>query len=283
MFGLGDSIYQRAVARERSKREPVFLETAWPQLLTDIPNVHPVRTSTILRTQARNIARPDLHWHPPPSGTATHLHYVNSTGTMLQGLMDAWQVKTEAITFDLPVLPAPIFSTPYIVIRPNTVRKEWMAESRNPRSEYLALAAERLRRDFCIISVADLVPGVEWAVGELPYADQTFHAGELQVEQLLSLVANAAAVVGGVGWLTPAAVAARVPMLCLFGGWGVHNGPARIFDPRMNTSLIDQVLPDNFCMCRSRDHACGKQISNIGERIEQFAVRLAARESLGLA
>jgi hypothetical protein len=178
MFGLGDSIYQRAVARERAKREPVFLETSWPQLYAGLPNVHAVRAATPLRTQAKNIARADLHWHPAPRNVAPQrFHYVSSPHSMLQGLLDAWGVQAETVTFDLPAFPAQSPTDPYIVIRPNTIRTEWPAEARNPRSEYLALAAERLRRDFRIISVADLVPRVEWAIEPLPYADTRYHRG----------------------------------------------------------------------------------------------------------
>lgn len=280
MQGLGDNLYQRAVIREVPGEH--YLLTAWPQLYSDLPQIRCVRPDTRLRTQAKNAGRPDLRWAAAPRASALPVHYVNQGGTMLQALCRAFGVNPKQITFDGPQFDQPQ-REPYIVVRPATLRSEWRADGRNPRPEYLQRAVDALRDRFRVVSVADLQPGQEWAVEPLPYADESYHAGELQVEQLLALVAGAAAVVGGVGWLVPAAVAYRVPMLLLYGGWGAANGPQRIFDVRMDTSLIQQVLPDRFCMCSDRSHACDKTISNLDRHLERFAVRLAARRQPAVA
>lgn len=274
MQGLGDNIYQRAVVRELTVVHDIWLETPWPELYADLP-IHCVRVETQLRTQAKNVARRTEWAVPPRELKPRQITYSGADGSQLEGLCAALGVKADRLTFDLPPLPEQD-REPYIVIRPATVRTEWPAEARNPLPEYLAMAAETLRRHFRIVSVADLSPGAEWPVLPLPYADETYHAGELGVEELLALIAGAAGVVGGVGWLVPAAVAARVPMFLIYGGWGRSNGPARIFDRRMDVSLIEQAIPDRFCGCGNRNHACDKRISGIGEQIERWTMGLLA-------
>lgn len=278
MHGLGDGIYQRAVVRE--VQGPVFLETPWPQLYSDLP-VRCVRPMTKLRTQAKNARRDDLQWSRVPYGAQRmRLHYVNQPGSILGALARGLRVTPRV--FDLPAFPAPT-RDPYIVVRPATLRSEWRADSRNPHLGYIDRAAQALRDRYRIISVADLRDGEEWPSEPLPYADERYHAGELQLEQLLGLVAGAAGVVGGVGWLVPAAIAYRVPLLLLFGGWGLHNGPARIFSAPMDLSQVHQALPDRFCLCGNRSHDCDKRISDLDQHIERFAVRLAAGRSAALA
>lgn len=276
MYGLGDNIYQRAVVRALPGIH--YLRTPWPQLYADLPNIKCVRPATRLRTQAKNTAR-GWAWATPPAGMGSRpANYVRHPGTMLAGLCAAFGVSLPAVTFDLPAFPAPSIGAPYMVVRPATVRAEWRADGRNPRAEYLDQATRAAAAaGYRVVSVADLANGQEWLAGEAPYADMHYHAGELAVEQLLGLVRGAAAVIGGVGWLVPAAVAYRVPMLLLYGGWGAPNGPHRIFDPRMDISRIQSVIPDKFCMCGSPQHDCDKTISNLGAHLEQFFSRIAVR------
>lgn len=266
MHGLGDNLYQRAVVRELG---PVSLMTPWPQLYADLP-VRCVRPQTRLRTQARNVARRDHHWHAVPGSVRWQTLGYDGADTMLQSMMRVVGLQREKIDFSGPPVVKPQ-RAPYIVVRPATVREEWRADARNPLPEYLVRAVDALKDRFTIISVADLVPGREWAMEPLPFAHEQFHRGELPLEALLALVAGAAGVIGGCGWLVPAAVAYRVPMLLLHGGWGIPNGPQRIFDPRMDTSLIEQAMPDSYCMCNDRLHACDKRISGLDGHIARFA------------
>lgn len=274
MHGLGDNIYQRAVVREYSKEHEVYLVTSWPQLYADLPVMCVKPQSLNLRTQAKNFGRPDLKWHTlPQSINRIKWHYVNRSGSIVKSLCDSLAVDYPKLCFSGP---APVVACPvqgrYVIVRPATIRSEWRADSRNPKPEYIAQAAKAFRdRGYTVVSIADLADGKEWALEPLPEADITWHAGELNLESLLALVNGASAVIGGVGWLVPAAVAYQVPMFLIFGGWGLHNGPGRIFDPRMPSGLIDAVLPDRFCMCGSAHHDCDKTISDIGERIARFA------------
>lgn len=281
MHGLGDNFYQRAIVRVIAQQREVSLATSWPQLYADLP-VRCVRPHVRLRTQAKNAARGGLAWGQRVAGESRSWHYARREGTILQALCDDIAVQLDSVDFSGPAVPH-VAREPYVVVRPATVRREWRADSRNPSPRYLAQAVTALRRRFRVVSIADLQPGEEWALDPLPPADERFHAGELQLEELLKLVAGAAAVVGGVGWLVPAAIAYRRPMFLVFGGWGRHNGPARIFDPRLDTSLIHQAIPDHFCMCSSATHACDKRITDIEAHIEHFTLRVAENERTAVA
>lgn len=280
MHGLGDNLYQRAVLRTLGGE--VFLETPWPQMYADMPQVRCVRPGTRLRTQAKNAARRDLDglWHRLRATERIRRrrwHYVRYPGSLLEALFfDLRRTQPETVDFSGPAVAPESWPKPYVVVRPATVRREWPAASRNPRPEYLAQAAEAARSaGFSVISVADLVEGQEWALDPLPVADKTYHAGELPLERLLALVAGAAGLIGGVGWLVPAAVAYQVPLLLIYGGAGGWHGPQRILDRRMKTDRITQALPDAFCRCKSHEHDCNKTITNLEHPIERF-IRLAA-------
>ncbi len=280
MHGLGDNLYQRSVLREVVKSRDVYLETPWPQLYADLP-VRCVRPATRLRTQTKNAARADLVWHAPPAGVKSmRWHYVGAPGSILEALARPLGIVPRV--FDGPPV-ATLSREPYIVVRPSTLRREWRADSRNPQQGLIDRAAQALRSRFRIVSVADLQDGEEWPAEPLPYADERYHAGELSVEQLLGLVAGAAGVVGGVGWMVPAAIAYRVPMLLILGGCGAHHGPGRIFGPPMDTSNVQIARPDRFCMCADKAHACDKRISNFDAHVDAFGLRLAQGRSVAVA
>jgi hypothetical protein len=259
MLGLGDNLFERPFIKALPK--PVYLSTPWPFIFHDIPGVHFLQPQTNLRTQSKNIAR-HTSWTMPPTRQPTRQIRYGAEG-IIPGMTASFGVAPGA--FDLPPLPASPESGPYVVVRPATVRSEWRADTRNPDPVYIARAAEEaIRRGYRVISVADLQDGAEWAVEPLPPADVRYHKGELPVEQLLSLVANAAAVIGGIGWLVPAALAARVPAWIICGGQGGFNSPQQICPPG---STITFAVPDRMCMCRAKQHDCDKRISDYDAKL----------------
>jgi ADP-heptose:LPS heptosyltransferase len=191
------------------------------------------------------------------------------------------RLNIDSSTFDLPDFELPmrrlegINSAKYAVIRPATVRKEWMAASRNPKPEYLAECAQiLLDNGFDVISVADLEDGAEWALNPLPPATIRFHKGELSIKELLGLVSHAKIVVGGIGWLTPAAIAYKVPAWFIFGGFGKYNAPSNLFDSgRMNLSKVGYAIPDNFCRCSDGQHNCKKEIKDHAKKFTEWLGR----------
>ena len=263
--GLGDSIYSRAFVKNLPK--PVWLDTPWPEIYQGIPGVHFVKPQTTLRTQAKNAARYS-NWETAPRGLPQRTPRYGQEG-IIRGLTQTFGVRPAE--FDLPPLPPSPVTGCYVVVRPVTVRSEWRADTRNPMPSYIDFAAAAASlRGYKVISVADLEDGKEWIVGEAPYADVRYHKGELPVEQLLSLVANAAAVIGGIGWIVPACLAAKVPAWIICGGQGGYNAPELICPP---DSTITFAVPDNFCRCIAKQHSCDKRISNYGPKLAKWAAR----------
>lgn len=273
MKGLGDNIYQRAYIKAIGRE--LCLETPWPELYADLPFVRCVKPETTLRTQAKNIARQG-QWHPRPTG-AVRRRVAYSTDGIYRGMKRALGVIPASM--DLPAFgPSPVAGR-YVVVRPVTVRAEWRADARNPLPAYVAAAAAAARAaGYTLVSVADLSPGQEWALAPLPPADIVYHRGELSVTQLLALVQGAAAVIGGIGWIVPACIAARVPALVICGGQGGYNAPDKITHHTMDLSRITFAVPDRFCHCTQRNHNCDKRISNYDRIVANWLGRLPAVE-----
>lgn len=268
MQGLGDNCYQRAFIKSLIKSRHVLLETPWPELYDDLDNITFIKPHTRLRTQAKNVASvDDSVWGIKYYGNAIQISYGDKG--IMRGMRDKFGVDSS--TFDLPNFESPIKGE-YAIIRPATVRKEWMAASRNPNPEYLAECADiLLKRGIKVISVADLQYGEEWALDPLPKATETYHKGEFSIKELLGLVQHAKVVVGGVGWLTPTSIAYKVPSWVILGGFGAYNGPENLFDAgRMDLSKLGYAMPDEFCRCRDGKHNCKKEISNHAEKFTDW-------------
>lgn len=265
MLGLGDGLFQRAFIKQMPK--PLYLSTPWPFLYSDIPGVQFIRPQTNLRTQAKNIAR-HADWIMPPGRQPSRQIRYGAEG-IIPGMIAAFGVMPGE--FDLPPLPPSPVEGKYVVVRPATVRSEWRADTRNPEPEYLMRAAVLASaRGYRVVSVADLQEGAEWAVEPVPHADKRYHKGELPVEQLLALVKGAAAVIGGIGWIVPACLAAKVPAWIICGGQGGFNAPELICPAK---STITFAVPDNFCRCRQKIHNCDKRISDYDAKLAQWADR----------
>ena len=265
MLGLGDNIYQRAFIKQYSNK--VYLSTPWPEIYADLPNVKCVLPQTKLRTHLKNIKKQASWESPAPTRNQVEIRY-GDLG-IVRGM--ARSFKFWPANFDLPDFGRVIADRPYALIRPVTVRKEWVAQSRNPAPEYVAECATVLREaGYLVVSVADLQEGAEWVVGELPESDIQYHQGELSVTQLMALVKNAAVVVGGVGWIVPAAIAYHTPAWIVMGGNGGFNAPGLITHPTMRLDSIEFVKPDNFCRCKVSVHSCDKRISNHANKFTQW-------------
>jgi hypothetical protein len=280
MKGLGDNIYQRAFVKALPK--PFYLQTPWAELYEDIAGVFCTKPRTTLRTQLKNIQQ-YKHWHIEPLGVATSIQYGRQG--IINGMRHCFGV--DPVEFDLPDFGHVESKLKYAVVRPVTHRTEWLAQSRSPDPSYVAQAADILREmGYLVVSVADLEEGKEWAELPLPYADVQYHKGELNVRQLLALIQNASVVVGGVGWIVPAAIAAKVPAWIIHGGQGGFNSKEGITDPCMDLSRIEFVVPDRFCKCYQSNHQCSKTISNHANKFTDWIQRLpdlVARERHGVS
>jgi hypothetical protein len=282
MWGLGDNIYSRPFVRAAAAQYELHLETPWPELYADL-DIRFVRGSRKLRTQQKNMARQswDLWSQPPPRVREIKISYfdigVRSIINAMECRWAALKVTFDPTLFDLPDLGAsPVVSDrPIAVVRPPTMRTEWYNEARNPRPEYLAAIAAELMATHTVVAVADLSPDEEWLVGNLPPAHHHLVHGELSARELLALVRDADIVIGGVGWIVPAALALKVKAFVVLGGQGGHNAPAKITDPRLDLSRIGFAIPEKFCRCTEMLHACDKTIA---DPLGQFARWLAKQK-----
>lgn len=273
MYGLGDSIYQRPFLRHFPG---AYIRTCWPELYRGL-DVKCVRSGTHLRTQEKNELRSRCTFYPVPGdGIRRRIGYGPAelvNGGIIQAFRGQFGVDGPLL-FDLPqfndLLPSIPADGPVAVIRPATVRTEWASASRNPDPEYLVRASRLLRRHFYVVSVADIVPGVEWIVGDEPEADLYLHHGEMTLAQLCSLYEHAACVVSPVGFSVPMAVAYKTPLFVVAGGRGGHNAPDIVTDPAMDLSRTRWAIPDNYCMCTRADHDCARHISNFDEKLNEW-------------
>jgi hypothetical protein len=268
MWGLGDNIYSRPFICAAVRRYGIVLETPWPELYADL-DIKFVRGSRKLRTQQKNMARqPPETWSRSPAIAQFGIAYPElATYGIIGSLERRWSclgVRFDPALFDLPDMgPAPIIShKPIAVVRPVTVRREWRNEARNPRPEYVAAIAAELMATHTVVAVADLAPDEEWLVGELPPAHHYFLHGEFAVRELLALVRDADVIIGGVGWIVPAGLALKVATFVVLGGHGGHNAPAKIIDPRLESSHIGFAIPEKFCQCTNQLHDCDKTIAD---------------------
>lgn len=279
MHGLGDNIYQRPFVRAAAQRGPIFLNTSWPELYSDIPNVHFIKPNTLLRTQCKNVARTRRRWVAAPIGAdVLRVSYGArdlEAGSILQ-YMESRIPLNGPLVMDLPPTPKgyrppwPATGKPIAVVRPVTVRTEWTNTARNPKPEYIALLARSLARTHTVVTVADISPPHEVGVEPLPVGHMEFVKGELSVVDLIELCRAAAVLVGGVGWLVPMALALNKPAGIVLGGHGAHNRPEVITDPRIKHQ-IDFAQPDNFCQCSNMRHDCDKTIEGYERMIRNGA------------
>ena len=292
MWGLGDNIFSRPFVRAAAMQHEVWLDTPWPELFEDL-DIKFVRGSRRLRTQMKNVEiQPASRWSkPPPMREVKGLSYGGDLTTypLITALERRWsalKVKFDPALFDLPDMgPSPVRSDrPIAVIRPVTVRTEWRNEARNPKPEYIVALADELMMTHTVVAVADLAPGHEWLVGNLPPAHHHFVFGELKVREMLALVRDADIVIGGVGWIVPAGLALKTKTFIVLGGHGGHNAPEQITDPRLDLNRIGFAMPERFCRCTRMMHACDKTIADpLGQFARWTAAVAAAERVAGVA
>lgn len=279
MQGLGDNIYQRAFISQA--KEPVYLNTPWPEIYEGLPHVRFMPRQTTLRTQRKNLERVPRDYGPQPAGRPYGVRRRNrySREGVFAGMASAMGLRSGPM--NLPSYGQnPHAGETYAVIRPCTVRAEWRAESRNCLPHYINEAAYQLHAaGIKVISVADLEDRQEWLVGGEPLADVYYHKGELNIYQLLSLIEGATLVVGPVGWIVPACLAYEQDALIICGGNGGYNHPSHLTDPEREVCSVRFATPEPMCMCTERRHACQKEIPDFNNK---FAAYLAARIGDGL-
>lgn len=301
MHGLGDNIRQRALLRQLMTRHDVWLESSWVSIYHDLiaDGLRVVRKETKLRTQGKNAAReaaafagqsvPGVArrvnvWYPPQR--------VRATGSVLAAMCESSGCDVRTADFRLPVptvwrdaiaarLASYRIDKPIMLYRPLVDRpSDWTGcNARNPDYATYAELYRSVRDRFCVVSVADLVAGKEWMVGEDVGADITFHAGELSFEELAALTEMSALVFCSPGFAAVLAQAVGTPVACIFGGYEKSS----FFFAGAKSAPVLGVDPIHACDCFKHDHACNKTIDLTLARPRLAAFAAVAAEARPVA
>lgn len=294
MQGIGDNIYQRPFVKHFAKKKDldVYIETPLPFVYDDL-NVKFVKPPAVpWRTQNKYITSIEWDWteDPVPKDAKVIDPFYNGQQLLastiphsLQKNFELHQDPSFKFKMDLPPVIKDLNISDILrgrgrkkiaVVRPVTIRREWRADGRSPLPHYINWCSMLLiNSGYFVVSIADLKPKEEWLVGDAPPCHVRLHNGELSIPGVLRLIQMADIVVGGPGFIIPAAVAADTPLFVIFGGRGGYDSPAKDFDPRMDMRKIGWALPDQFCRCtlnNSTSHECNKHISNLDHYFMTF-------------
>jgi hypothetical protein len=290
MQGLGDNIYQRAFIRVLARTRDITLETSWPEFYADLPVcfVRPQGSYSRLRTQNKNVARSRVAWVPRPPRVQgirnTYQRAFLEGRSIINGMEQSFGIPFVP-PLDLPPLPAPRAiqtDKPLAFVRPLTVRSEWFNSARNPEPQYILDIVEALRPTHHIVCVADVAHAAEWFIGVPPKGDSEFIHGELPVMDMLALLAGSDIIIGGMGFIIPAALALNKDCFVVLGGQGGHNAPNRVLDPRLDCSRIGFATPKDFCQCTNMRHNCSKAIPDLMQQFCRFLDQRCTSTSLNV-
>lgn len=272
MHGLGDNLHQRGVIRQLMDDYEVWLDSPWPCLYHDL-DIHVRTKGTRLRTQAKNAEREQdkfdmlvvprdakqLRVSYPPSMVREHGSVYAAMSAQCGVPMGDFSLPVPAEWTDRADKLIKSWNTdkPILIYRPLVERKEWGGcHTRNPDIEAYHALIESVRERFFVVSVADLVPDVEWTVCKPIQADATFHAGELDIEILTGLVKRSALVFTSPGFALILAQSVGTPVVGVFGGYEDSSSftPGEKYAPCL---WVDPIVP---CQCFSHTHKCKKAI-----------------------
>lgn len=295
MHGMGDNLHQRGIVRHLMSRAPVWLETSWPWVYHDLvgPRLHLVAKGAPVAVYARNARREAdaFSAQAVPAG-AVPLR-VQWQATDMRALAGAERIEERSILaafcrrvgvplrdcldFRLPIdadwnaqaqmwidrwRAARIAAhpgappKPLMIVRPLVERSWWKGcTRRNPDHAVYRQIYEALRPHFFTVSVAELVPGEEWEVGEPLQTDVRLHAGELPMPVLAAVMARAAMVYTSPGFAVILAQAVSTPSIVVHGGYESARSFAggAYYTPTLS---IEPVTP---CECFSHEHPCDKR------------------------
>ena len=290
-LGFGDNLYQRAILRVLAQQyDAVYLQTTCPDIYWDIPNVKFINPGRVpLRTQTKYLeSLPATTFSPRPAllqslgwryqwnmnAGVSHIEWLRQqSGVTLDRFDFTFPVKAEWLTAARAVMAKfDMKGKRLCIVRPSTIRKEWLNASRNPKAANLQLLIDRYRGEYFYLSFADLEPGAEWFDGELKNIDAAFLKGELPLTTIFGLIKLSDMVITGPTWAMVSAIAERVKCFTIFGGCAK---PERIVDASMGLDRFGYVAPEPFCDCKRGDHACNKDIpaAKIIQRFEELRSR----------
>lgn len=248
--GLGDNVHRRAVVRGLARRYRVWTETRYPEVYADMKELQrgPPPPGALVKYAVYS-----------PGGIAERGSIVGAMaapchvepGRLAMEVPDAWHVM-HAIHTDLPIM----------VFRPLTRRLSRPLPARQPDRKAYAELFARAREGFFVVSVA-LLSDDEVLDGPMPAVDLELHSGELSVEGLIGLFAQASLVFSPPCFAAPLAQAVGTPAVTVFGGFE----DSRSFAWGAGETRWLPIEPLRRCACWRPDHDCNKRIDMDSARV----------------
>ncbi|UTS52170.1 hypothetical protein [Synechococcus phage BUCT-ZZ01] len=301
MHGIGDQLYQLSFVDLLHKQNPqdeIYIQTVLPQLYIDLlPHVPLkfVQPPETYRTQKKALDQyvkdTGLLFEMPPVKYNQLLEPFYSGEDLLNTSIPFTMAKKFKLDdkvqdlkwgydfkFGFDKVEQLIGKIPkkIAIVRPSTIRKEWVVLTRSPKPNYISWCAKVLQEaGYFVISIADLKPNEEWLENnETPPADLYLHSGELGIIDTLKLIASADICVGGSGFIIPAAVQMGTPLFTIFGGRMAYDSPYKVFHPSMDMSKIGWAMPDKPCRCTHIKHDCDKTITKLDSDFYNFLSKI---------
>lgn len=256
--GLGDCIYLRPVLRWLPHKE-IYLETPWPQVFVDMPQVKCVKPKgKYLRTQQANIDKYSnwCEYHYPHDVQLGHygLRKYSIIGYFCSEILgqqpswfnnqlilpQSWIVKAKAL-----LATRNIEHKKVCLIRPNTLRQEWLCPARNPKIEYLQAFIDKYRNDYFFVSLANLCDGAEVYDGKLSGVDWEITAN-IPIETVMGMFYKADTIIASPSFWTALGMALNCNMLLIYGA---HESHFAINDRRIKAPNCRFIEPDPFDIC----------------------------------
>lgn len=277
MYGIGDNLHQRAPIRELMKTHEVWLKTCHAGVYHDLipKGLHLIFKTTRLHAQAKIIEREKAvfpHSTPPANAPQIKIWYrkdqIDKCGSIVEALMYECNVKGKA-DFSFPLKPEwqqqarDLIATwkadkPIMIYRPIVLRREWNGANRNPDPVAYETLFKAVRDKFFVVSIADLVPDVEWIIGPEQDADIKIHDGSLTFEVLAALFKEVNLIFCNAGFAPVLAQAVGTPSIVVYGGRESFKTTQRAGAHLAPTLGID---PDQPCDCHTERHDCKKTIT----------------------
>lgn len=271
MHGLGDCLHQRALIRQLVDKYDLYLETSWPQVYWDIP-INFIARGTKLRTQLKNQENSKSYFSDIPSSVFKIIkifykpEMVRSCKSVVRAMLKT--ANLDENDYDFSFCPKPewidsaknllapnVENKPILIYRPLCIRQEWGGcVTRNPDIGAYNYLIELIKKDFFVISIADIKPPAETMVGIPIQADLEFHEGQLSFEQIAGLFALSSLVYTSPGFCAVLARSMGINLITLFGGYEDGNS----FSSGKGNYLA--IEPINPCPCFSHRHSCDKRI-----------------------
>lgn len=277
MLGLGDAFASRpTIAALARLNSCVIVETPWPEVFHDIPNLCFKRPDAKLgvRCAERN-ARESKGYEVTtiPEGRAWGAEGEDLRIEFSYTLSPDCDPIPVQIARSAGILESVEWGdffigererSPLAVFRIPTIRTEYKNESRNCAAGLVGAAVDEIGGDW--IHLNDIrIEGCfyerpsAWEHAAKPKTHYGFaDMGEFSIPTCLDLVSRARCVVTPMSWMSWAALAFGVPTLHIHGG---YCSPSTIFGPLLDIAPHFKIVaPELPCACFDPSHDCAKSI-----------------------